>query len=116
MGPLLKEYLNLPQKQDEIPNSSDTNDEEVTATDATDPAESSGVELKNSEGASECNRNGGQESHVQQSCTSENGTNIQFKNVVAIVDPPRVGLHPTVSSGLFLCSTCMQPPYSNYSH
>ena len=34
-------------------------------------------------------------------CTSESGTK-QFKNVVAIVDPPRGGLHPIVSI-LFYC-------------
>lgn len=43
-------------------------------------------------------------------CTSKDkdGADIpQFKNVVAIVDPPRVGLHPIVSSSAFITSfTC----------
>lgn len=58
------------------------------------------------------------ESQLNKSCSSENLTTpVQhFKNVVAIVDPPRAGLHPTVSdfsafilgfyleSGLVLCA------------
>lgn len=103
MGSLLKEYLSSPQKEFEIPNSSAMNSEEVKVTEEkvisvenADTKDSSVIELKNSEGTSECVRNGDQESHAQQSCTPERGTNMQYKNVVAIVDPPRVGLHPTV--------------------
>ena len=51
MGSLLKEYLDVPQKPDEISNTSESGSTSVQ----------------------------------------------QFKNVVAIVDPPRVGLHPVVS-------------------
>ncbi|KAI8022881.1 hypothetical protein LOK49_LG03G00940 [Camellia lanceoleosa] len=41
----------------------------------------------------------GLDNQPQNSCTSENNTSThQFKNVVAIVDPPRVGLHPTIYS------------------
>jgi len=63
--------------------------------------------LLNNKSASDCSENGGQEaeSQLKRNCTSEIGnTSVQqFKNVVAIVDPPRVGLHPIVSYMLLCC-------------
>lgn len=113
MGTLLKEYLNLPQKQDDaIPKGSQINGEEITmdkdkdaAVDKVlDPEENSGIEHKNGEDASGCAKNDDEkpESHLQESCISENKTPTipQFKDVVAIVDPPRAGLHPTVIKAL----------------
>lgn len=110
MGSLLKEYLNHPQEQDEVPNVSQINDEDTsisedkgpTVKNEPDPEESSDLECKN--GESGCTGTGSQEldTDVQKSCSSANGTSSrkQFKNVVAIVDPPRVGLHPTVIKAL----------------
>ncbi|KAF5930965.1 hypothetical protein HYC85_031838 [Camellia sinensis] len=104
MGSLLKEYLNLPQKQDEIANSSEKNNEEPvyieekgTSLDNTpDSEDSASLELENGKSESGCVSSPGLDNQPQNSCTSENNTlTHQFKNVVAIVDPPRVGLHPT---------------------
>ncbi|KAJ4726020.1 zinc finger CCCH domain-containing protein 24-like [Melia azedarach] len=107
MGSLLKEYLNPPQKQDE--HASDSSNKEITTAEEKDSFKdnvieneggSSGVDPENGVGASECSEGGGKEpqSQLQKSCTSEDGNFSvqQFKNVVAIVDPPRGGLHPTV--------------------
>ncbi|KAA8544035.1 hypothetical protein F0562_021788 [Nyssa sinensis] len=112
MGSLLKEYLNLPKKQDENPNVSESNgekistvvDEETPMENLPDPEGSTSLEIENGKGTSAHSKNDNQElqSHLQKSCSPENGTNSmqQFKNVVAIVDPPRVGLHPTVIKAL----------------
>ncbi|PKI51978.1 hypothetical protein CRG98_027630 [Punica granatum] len=80
MGSLLKEYLDVPQKQDEP--SAESSDKELTS-----------IEKKGSEE---------QESGNQENPSSEaEGASCrQFKNVVAIVDPPRGGLHPTVIKAL----------------
>ncbi|KAM4096113.1 hypothetical protein ACJW30_08G080500 [Castanea mollissima] len=112
MGSLLKEYLNVPQKPDEISNTSENSDKENatagekdTSIDAVlDPEESSSHDLINNKSASGCSENEEQEagSQLQKNCTSESGNTSlqQFKNVVAIVDPPRVGLHPIVIKAL----------------
>lgn len=109
MGSLLKEYLNLPQKSDEISNTSESSDKDIatpvekdTSIDnVLEPEENSSHDHVNNKSASDCLENGGQETGIQQqgNGTSESGnTSVpQFKNVVAIVDPPRVGLHPIVS-------------------
>ncbi|KAM6578868.1 hypothetical protein CsatB_030705 [Cannabis sativa] len=61
-----------------------------------EPGESSNQELQNVNIASEGPRE--PDSQLQSNCQSENvNPPVQrFKNVVAIVDPPRGGLHPTV--------------------
>ena len=109
MGSLLKEYLDVPQKPDEISNTSESSVKEITTAgekdssidNVLDPEENSSHDLLNNKNASGCSENGGQEagSQLQRNCTSESGSTSvqQFKNVVAIVDPPRVGLHPVVS-------------------
>lgn len=115
MGSLLKEYLNPPQKQDE--HASDSSNKEITTAEEKDSFKdnvieneggSSGVDPENGVRASECSEGGGKEpqSQLQKSCTSEDGNFSvqQFKNVVAIVDPPRGGLHPTVSNILLSTS------------
>lgn len=116
MGSLLKEYLNAPQNLDEISDTPGTSDKETTSAgekdtsidnNVLDPEESTSHDLVNNKNASDCSENGGQEaeSQLQRNCTSEIGnTSVQqFKNVVAIVDPPRVGLHPIVSYMLLFC-------------
>ncbi|GAV66391.1 RRM_1 domain-containing protein/zf-CCCH domain-containing protein/tRNA_U5-meth_tr domain-containing protein/RINGv domain-containing protein/Methyltransf_31 domain-containing protein [Cephalotus follicularis] len=59
---------------------------------------------ENVDGSSDCLENGGDElqSQLHNSKTSEDGGSSvqQFGNVVAIVDPPRAGLHPTVIKAL----------------
>uniref|UniRef100_A0A803PWQ0 C3H1-type domain-containing protein n=1 Tax=Cannabis sativa TaxID=3483 RepID=A0A803PWQ0_CANSA len=61
-----------------------------------EPGESSNQELQNVNIASEGPRE--PDSQLQSNCQSENVNPLvqRFKNVVAIVDPPRGGLHPTV--------------------
>lgn len=103
LGSLLKEYINVPQKPEvSVINDDITVDEKVSlAENATDPEENLIMELENCEDATKCITNGSQESDSQQSCSSASAKSVQhFKNVVAIVDPPRVGLHPTVIKAL----------------
>ncbi|XP_027177251.1 zinc finger CCCH domain-containing protein 24 isoform X1 [Coffea eugenioides] len=105
MGSLLKEYLTLSQKQEEILELAEDNKEvkisETTSTEsALEPQESSDLENMNCHHESGSLDNGNVEADTQYKSfsSSENGTTStkQFKNIVAIVDPPRVGLHPTV--------------------
>lgn len=126
MGSLLKEYMSTSQKQDEIQNLSEGSDKVISTTEEKDipidkvedpegnsshsvgnlpePEESSSNELKNGKTASECLESNMQElgSQLQIRCTPESenlNPEMQcFKNIVAIVDPPRGGLHPTVSN------------------
>ncbi|KAL1817113.1 hypothetical protein ACET3Z_019687 [Daucus carota] len=103
LGSLLKEYLKMHQKPVDVPQIDDvTVHEEVTHTEnATDTKENLIIELENCDGAPKCDTNGGQKSDSQQSCSPATAKPMQyFKNVVAIVDPPRVGLHPTVIKAL----------------
>lgn len=126
MGSLLKEYMSMSQKQDEIQNVSEGGDkvisnaeeEDISINNLQDPEGSSSIsignlteaekgsnnELENGKTASRCSESNMQEirNQLQSRCTSESGNPIPemqcFKNIVAIVDPPRGGLHPTVSS------------------
>lgn len=92
MGSLLKEYLNVPKEQVDDPN--------ISGGFSDTPKDSACPEPENSEMAPHCSENNNAEvgNEVQKGNTSENGNTSmqQFKNVVAIVDPPRAGLHPTV--------------------
>ncbi|KAI8524008.1 hypothetical protein RHMOL_Rhmol13G0115900 [Rhododendron molle] len=109
MGSLLKEYLNLPKKQDEISCSSKINNDEPTSIEENssdnipDCDDSASLKLgsRNGKSTSGCPDNGSHDNQPQNSCPMENGSPLlQFKNVVAIVDPPRAGLHPTVIKAL----------------
>lgn len=76
--------------------------ENMDSTDsATEPEGKTGLECTNDKSLSESSVDDITESETQlkKSSSSENLTTpVQhFKNVVAIVDPPRAGLHPTVS-------------------
>lgn len=92
MGSLLKEYLNVPKEQVDDPNTCGTVNNI--------PEDSACPEPENGKQASHCSENNNSEvkNEVPKESTSENGNTSmqQFKNVVAIVDPPRAGLHPTV--------------------
>ncbi|KAK3206012.1 hypothetical protein Dsin_020058 [Dipteronia sinensis] len=106
MGSLLKEYVSVPEKLDE--HASETSNKEITTAeekdsimeDVRDTEESSCHDPENGMVASESSVNSGNEPQIQleKTCKSEDGNSSvqQFKNVVAIVDPPRGGLHPTV--------------------
>ncbi|XP_077226575.1 zinc finger (CCCH-type) family protein [Tasmannia lanceolata] len=157
MGTILREYLDVPQKHDEILHLPESNDKEnisegengthddkihsgdkgildcsddissrnVEATqvprdgvvlveptegsilNASKLNEGSNHEMANAKSASDCQHNslGKCEDPSKRNCISEeNGTSAipmqQFKHVVAIVDPPRVGLHPIVLKAL----------------
>ncbi|KAM2507402.1 hypothetical protein ACFX1W_029727 [Malus domestica] len=110
MRSLLEEYTIASQKQDDlVSEGSDkvivTEDEKAISMDnKPNPEESSSHELENGNTASEGLEIDKQEvrSQPQSSCTSEKGkTPVEcFSNVVAIVDPPRNGLHPTVIKAL----------------
>lgn len=67
---------------------------------AAEPEEKTGLECTNGKSLSESSADDTTEPATQlKKCSSDNLTTpVQhFKNVVAIVDPPRAGLHPTVS-------------------
>lgn len=103
LGSLLKEFLNFPKNQDEISCSSKINNDELTSVEENssdnipDSDDSASLKLGSPNG----NGSHGLDNQPQNGCTTENGIPLlQFKNVVAIVDPPRAGLHPTVSDTL----------------
>ncbi|KAF9675216.1 hypothetical protein SADUNF_Sadunf09G0009100 [Salix dunnii] len=108
IGSLLKEYLDVPQKEGEQLNASEIRDKDIATVevnnapmdDVLDSSKNPSHDLGNGEGASGHSENDGQEiqRQLQKSCTSKEGSTsmLHFKNVVAIVDPPRGGLHPTV--------------------
>lgn len=106
----MKEYLSLPEKQDENRETSENNEsgvdsaeENMNSVDAVVVAENSSVvNHENGHAVSGCSKD---EAKLEKDSTSQSSINPmrQFKNVVAIVDPPRVGLHPTVSaSSIFM--------------
>ncbi|KAJ9698146.1 hypothetical protein PVL29_007300 [Vitis rotundifolia] len=112
MGSLLKEYLSVPQRPNEVPDFSQSNDKVISNSEdkmesinnVLNPEGSSSHELESGKGASGCLENVQQESknELHNGCSSKDG-NIsvqQFKNFVAIVDPPRGGLHPIVIKAL----------------
>lgn len=108
MGSLLKECLNVPQKKDELLDSSEPSAEDTKVVEEKSTSvdnlpggsRNSSSEVENSESVSRHSENSEEEPEnpVQKSCTSEDNSSsfAQFKNIVAIVDPPRGGLHPTV--------------------
>ncbi|CAI0397771.1 unnamed protein product [Linum tenue] len=109
IGSLLQEYLIVPEKkEDELPNSSETIDKAVATSDGNEgdvDEKNPRVELVDSVDATKDSENGIEvEGQPQSSCSAvEDGTSSstkQFKNVVAIVDPPRNGLHPIVIKAL----------------
>ncbi|KAL0417730.1 UNVERIFIED_CONTAM: Zinc finger CCCH domain-containing protein 24 [Sesamum radiatum] len=102
IGSLMKEYLSLPHKQDETSEMSESKESEVVSADenissadsVTRIEDNLSVEHENGSSAGKCSKD---EAQLEKHCTLESSTPVQqFKNVVAIVDPPRVGLHPTV--------------------
>ncbi|KAK7262321.1 hypothetical protein RJT34_29888 [Clitoria ternatea] len=90
MGSLLKEYLNVTREEFDDPNVSGSSNDI--------PEDNACPETENGEMPSSAEVG----NKVQMGSTSENeNTSMQhFKNVVAIVDPPRAGLHPSVIKAL----------------
>lgn len=110
IGTLMKEYLSLAQKQDEdsdtpqIKQSEENQHEENPAEPLLGTEDTSIVDHENDSSASKSS----DETKLEKNCVSESSISPlqQFKNVVAIVDPPRVGLHPTVSDfEVFMCTS-----------
>ncbi|OMO91470.1 hypothetical protein COLO4_18342 [Corchorus olitorius] len=103
IGSLLKEYLNMSEKQATPSSAVDSSDKETGTCEEKDTCATNGHDAGESP-CQEPEENGGKEPHdqLQESSTSkdENSSVQQFKNVVAIVDPPRMGLHPTVIKAL----------------
>ncbi|KAL3849441.1 hypothetical protein ACJIZ3_011323 [Penstemon smallii] len=103
IGSLMKEYLSAPQKPDELYVTSQDNVPEIDTAENINSndfgpgpeSNSSSIDHDNSCSPSKCPKD---ENPLLENCTSEIKSipEQQFKNVVAIVDPPRVGLHPTV--------------------
>ncbi|KAJ4891196.1 Zinc finger CCCH domain-containing protein 24 [Raphanus sativus] len=82
MSSLLTEYLDVSETEEAKPPSDDDLDKQ----------NSSAEEISNSEDV--------QKTEQKNSSEPERSTKPQFKNVVAIVDPPRPGLHPDVIKAL----------------
>ncbi|KHN38771.1 Zinc finger CCCH domain-containing protein 24 [Glycine soja] len=95
MGSLLRDDANMPKEQSDYPNISGSGND--IPEDSTFPVPENGETTSHSE-----SNNAEVGGEVQKGSTSRNGkTSLQqFKNVVAIVDPPRAGLHPTVIKAL----------------
>lgn len=110
--PDIQENTTSTEKTDSIVNASETDEGSgigsaaapIGNTDSTDntmePEGKAGLERTNGTSLSESSADGITESESQLGKSSSDNltTSVRhFKNVVAIVDPPRVGLHPTVS-------------------
>lgn len=104
IGSLMKEYLSLPKQQDENSDTSQNKESEANSAEENinsadcvlGTEDSSSVDHEDGCSAIKCSKD---ETKLEKHCASESSSTPvqQFKNVVAIVDPPRVGLHPTVS-------------------
>ncbi|PIN17494.1 tRNA (uracil(54)-C(5))-methyltransferase [Handroanthus impetiginosus] len=102
IGSLMKEYLSLPQKQDVTNETLQNKEAEVNS--AEENVNSADCGLGTEDNSSGDHENGctasksDDDAQMEKLCALESKSTPvqQFKNVVAIVDPPRVGLHPTV--------------------
>ncbi|KAB2038602.1 hypothetical protein ERO13_D03G133900v2 [Gossypium hirsutum] len=103
IGSLLKEYLNVSEKQGQLSSALESSEKRILTGEEKDTCTTNA----HNDGESSCqepekcsSENDGKEiqNQLQESSTSKDGNSSvpQFKNVVAIVDPPRMGLHPTV--------------------
>ncbi|KAL4295407.1 hypothetical protein GQ457_12G029540 [Hibiscus cannabinus] len=107
IGSLLKEYLNVSEKQGQLSSVLESSEKETLSCEEKDSCTTNA----HNDGESSCqepenhsSENDGKElqNQLQESSMSTDGNSLvqQFKNVVAIVDPPRMGLHPTVVKAL----------------
>ncbi|KAF5183867.1 Zinc finger ccch domain-containing protein [Thalictrum thalictroides] len=104
MGSILKEYLNVPDNQEETLHMSDTNakddndDQDNDASVGNDTVNHGNGDVKS---ASDCAEHSVEElEESEEKYERIPTTKPQYRNVVAIVDPPRVGLHPVVIKAL----------------
>ncbi|KAF9595807.1 hypothetical protein IFM89_004745 [Coptis chinensis] len=106
MGSILKEYLNMPKKQEDNSYVCDSNGKVETSDRENDVSDDKpnldNLGHENGDVKSVC---GHAQTSTEELKESENKsgrihTPPQYKNVVAIVDPPRVGLHPVVIKAL----------------
>ncbi|XVF68599.1 hypothetical protein PTKIN_Ptkin11bG0014800 [Pterospermum kingtungense] len=104
IGSLLKEYLNVSEKQGQFSSALESSDKGIGTCEDKDTCTTN----EHNDGESSCQETENCKSEddgkdlqnqLQGSSASKDGNSSvqQFKNVVAIVDPPRMGLHPTVS-------------------
>ncbi|KAL8501476.1 hypothetical protein ACS0TY_020850 [Phlomoides rotata] len=116
IGTLMKEYLSLAQKSDQNSDMSQSKQSEENSAEenlsSADPVhgteDTSSVDHENGSSASKSNDG----TKLDKNCVLETSISPvqQFKNVVAIVDPPRVGLHPTVSDfEVLMCTYIIIP-------
>lgn len=107
IGSLLKDYLNMSEKQAQLSSALESSDKGLVTSEEKDTCSTNG----DKDGETSCqepenckSENDAKElqNQLQGSSTPEDGNSSvkQFKNVVAIVDPPRMGLHPTVIKAL----------------
>ncbi|XP_010521770.1 PREDICTED: zinc finger CCCH domain-containing protein 24 [Tarenaya hassleriana] len=101
MGSLLKEYLDVPPEEEpELP----TNPDDGNKDDSSDVKETPNPEHENGKNLPESLGKDQEElqenEHKSPSAEAEKSSKPQFRNVVAIVDPPRSGLHPIVIKAL----------------
>lgn len=100
MSSLLKEYLDVSQMEEAEPlsNANDVLDKQISSTEEmsnSEPVDDQSLPTPNIQ--EELQKN---EQKDSSSSEPEKSTKLQFKNVVAIVDPPRPGLHPDVIKAL----------------
>ncbi|KAJ4971355.1 hypothetical protein NE237_004454 [Protea cynaroides] len=113
MGSLLKEYLNAPLEKYETEHAPESGEEDTHDRDKVEDAsvekildleENSERKLSDVKSASSCPIKGGEEFEdpIKTSCILEDNNKQvpTYKEVVAIVDPPRGGLHPVVIKAL----------------
>lgn len=99
MGSLLKEYFIESRNGDEVSSDASTMEKQDVTENATVSSEEKPIqELENSKnGNLDADDTDKTKGSYQTSTEGEVTSKKQFKNIVAIVDPPRGGLHPTVS-------------------
>ncbi|KFK32295.1 hypothetical protein AALP_AA6G224000 [Arabis alpina] len=97
MSSLLKEYLDVSQMEEAKPLSkaNDDPDKQISSTEAMSNVDDQSLPTPNIQEELQNN-----EQKDSSSAEPERSTKLQFKNVVAIVDPPRPGLHPDVIKAL----------------
>ncbi|VVA90409.1 unnamed protein product [Arabis nemorensis] len=100
MSSLLKEYLDVSQMEEAKPpsNANDDLDKQISSTEEmsnSEPVDDQSLPTPNIHEEHQNN-----EQKDSSSSEPERSTKLQFKNVVAIVDPPRPGLHPDVIKAL----------------
>lgn len=108
MGSLLKEYLDMPQDEDSKSTDNDEKqngaaDNGTTSVENNESDPKKGLKAENMEADhAHCSNESidDKQNNVHSSTDSGNTKEQRFKNVVAIVDPPRSGLHPVVLKAL----------------